>query len=74
MDCVIDGCDNASWKGEMSGNLCKPCHSFLTHELLDLEERKDFSQAYRNRIKEIKYLLMNAELFQVREKWEKELK
>lgn len=71
MNCIIDGCDNASWKGKMVGNLCMPCHTFLNDEFKRLEENKGFSQAACNRVKELKYLLMNAELFEVREKWEK---
>lgn len=71
MQCVIPECTNETWKGKMVGNLCAPCHSFLTHEMLDLQERNDKSQASTNRLEEIKTYLMHAELFQVREKWKK---
>jgi hypothetical protein len=69
MKCAVHKCENDSYEGNFIGNLCKSCHKYLTAEL---ERPKDTSQVYRNRLEETKRLLMEAELFQVREKWEKD--
>ncbi len=42
MACIVKGCSNHRHKGKFVGNLCSPCHTFIT-----TGEGK-YSQAYRN--------------------------
>jgi hypothetical protein len=44
--CVIPGCDNRTDQGDFVGDLCSPCHSYITRN------EGTHSQAYRNEILE----------------------
>lgn len=40
--CIVHNCENHPSQGEFVGNMCSPCHSFIT------TGRGTFSQAFRN--------------------------
>jgi hypothetical protein len=42
MKCIVKDCKNHSHEGLFVGNLCSPCHVFVT------EGKGFYSQAYRN--------------------------
>jgi Na+/phosphate symporter len=42
MKCIVKNCENHSHQGKFIGELCSPCHRYIT------EGEGKYSQAYRN--------------------------
>jgi nitrate reductase gamma subunit len=47
MKCIVLNCENESHQGKFTGELCNPCHEFIT------TNKGKFSQAYRNTMREL---------------------